>query len=422
MIMESKIKANLERRIQKLERPVYVVLPECHSANVQEAFRILLKYPMIRPVALSHAMLQSKLLDPLIDCCLEDYWTLTKAFYSKQCKKGRMTQEEVDQFDLDAARKELYEPLNLALMMTRYGYTDAEVGGVEVTTADHTRKTLYMIDKRQDQKNIVCCATVEFCEPHIINDTETNSVFEQKFMTVVDPALGKAAMEYSFLTAPTILKSLWDSNSITQEVYDAEIAKIEKEKKAYILLKVEQALTGLQRHKMLTNEPAIGAFVNHSTAGSDKMSIYARFLREEVIPAIIAKLEEVRDQDEYLKDAQFISQECQVEAASDIRIARKKAKDVPYAGYANVHVCSAVDAANQHFKTFMCFMDTVSMISWAGFRKPVYDLSRSASVDDIVLSSLIAVVQSSDCSDHPDREVWYNKTLEVFNQFHPEKA
>lgn len=416
--MESKIKANLEQRISQLDKPVYVVLPECHSTNVQEAFRVLQKYRNVRPIALSSEMLQSKQLDELIDSFVDEYWKLTKEFYEKQCKKGRMTQEAVDHFNLDAARKELYEPLNLALMMTRHGYADAEVGGVEVSTADHTRKTLYIIRKNPHQPNIVCSATVEFYHPHKIYNDETKSDYEQKFLTVVDPALGKPAMEYSFLTAPAILKSLLAENSISSEVYDREMQKIEKEKQAYIRLKVDQALTGLRRHTMLTNEPAIGAFVNHSTAGSDQMSIYVRFLREEVIPAIIKELDERRDTNEYFKNAHFIAQECQVEAASDPRIGRKKAKGVEYAGYANVHVCTAVDSANQHFKAFMGFIDTVSIISWSGFQKPVYDLSRSASVDDIVLSALIAVVQVGQCSDNPDRELWYHKTLEAFSNLY----
>ena len=66
----------------------------------------------------------------------------------------------------------------------------------------------------------------------------------------------------------------------------------------------------------------------------------------------------------------------------------------------------------------MGFMDTVSIISWSGFQKPVYDLSRSASVDDIVLSALIAVVQVSQCSDNPDRELWYHKTLDAFSNLY----
>ena len=85
--MESKIKANLEQRISQLNQPVYVVLPECHSANVQEAFRILQKYRNVRPIALSSEMLQSKQLDPLIDSFVDEYWQLTKEFYEKQCKK-----------------------------------------------------------------------------------------------------------------------------------------------------------------------------------------------------------------------------------------------------------------------------------------------------------------------------------------------
>lgn len=410
--MESQLYKNLEERLQKQQEPVYLVFPECHSLNVKEAAKSLGKYPNLKIIPLSSEILKEKDMEELIESFLPEYHEVTRMYYEKQCKKGRMEKKDLDAFDKEKARKELYDPLNFALMMVRKNYADAEIGGVEATTAEHTRRALYLVTKDPRKDNIVCSISMEFLHPIKIEDPKEGILREQKFLTLSDPALGKPAMEYGFLTSERLLKSLYDAASLSEENYKKNIEKVEEEKKNYIRLKNDQAISAMIWHKILTRERPVGVFLCHSTAGSDNTSIYVQFLRQEVIPAILKTLEEEKKHNPLLHDAVFLSQECQVEAASDPRIGRKKAKGEPYAGYANVHILGGVDAGNQHYKSLLTFTQIDSMICWSGFLKPIYDLSRSSPSKDIILSALVAANQAIPGPSFPEKERWQKKIYE----------
>lgn len=416
--MESKIGQHLQDQLQKLTKPVYVVFPEAYAGSIQDAITILKSYPQIRPIPLSPAILQTGLFDPLIDLLCEEFWQLTLQYMKKQLAKGRGSQEDVDAFTKANARKALYNPLNLALMLTYKGYADAEVGGFETSTAEHSRKGLYIVNKDPLQENIVCSVTVEFAKPHRIEDQHEGVIREQNFLTIVDPAMGKPSMEYGFIAGVPLLKSLLQAGSISQQVYQQSLDKLTDEKNKYIQLKVDQAIAALRMHKLLTGEAPIGAFITHSTAGSDELSPYIRFLREDVIPAIVSGLSKRKVDDPLLADASFIADECQVEAAADPRIARKKASKTLHAGYANVHVCASVVSANQHYKTFLAYEDIFSVICWTGFKKPIFDLSRSSPARDIVYSALMAALTAKETPPAPDRELWFEKANEIYQKVH----
>ncbi len=420
--MESKIEKNLQEQLQKLTKPVCVVFPEAYAGNIQDALAILKNFPQIRTIPLSPAILKTGAFDPLIDELCDEFWEITLQYMKKQMAKGRVTQEDIAQFTKEQARKALYEPLTLSLMMTRRGYADAEVGGFAASTADHSRKGLYIVNKDPNQENIVCSVTVEFAKPHRVEDQQEGVLREQSFLTIVDPAMGKPSMEYGFISGPQILKSLLDAGSITKEVYEQNIAKLQDEKNRYIQLKVDQSIAALRWHKLLTREAPVGAFITHSTAGSDELSPYIRFLREEVIPAVVTGLSKRKADDPMLQDASFIADECQVEAAADPRIARKKASKTLLAGYANVHVCASVVSANQHYKTFLAYEDILSTICWSGFKKPIFDLSRSSPVKDIVYSAMMAAALAKDISDIPNKEHWYQKAHEIYQTVHSYKV
>ncbi len=416
--MENKIGKHLQEHLQKITKPVYVVFPEAYAGNIQDAMAILKDYPQIRTIPLCNAMLKTGAFDSLIDSLCEEFWQLTLQYMKKQMAKGRVTQEEIDRFTKEQAKKALYDPLNLGLMMTKRGYADAEVGGYETSTAEHSRRGLYIVNKDPRQDNIVCSITIEFTKPHRVEDQHEGVLREQNFLTIVDPAMGRPSIEYTFISGVPLLKSLLQAGQISQEAYQENINKLLDEKTKYIQLKVDQAIAALRMHKILTGEAAIGAFITHSTAGSDELSPYIRFLREEVIPAIVQGLTKRKVDDAMLKDAEFVADECQVEAAADPRIARKKAGKTLHAGYANVHICASVVSANQHYKTFLAYDDILSTICWSGFKKPIFDLSRSSPVRDIVYSAMMAAILAQDCQELPDKEMWYQKANEVHQSIH----
>ena len=415
--MESKLGRNLQEKLRNLEKPVYIVFPEAYTGNVQDALIVLKQFSRVKPIPLSKAMIGTGSFDSLIDSFCPEFHEITYRYFEKQVTKGRYRQEDLDSFDLGKARELLREPLNLALMMVKKGYADAEVGGFEIGTPEHVRRGIYIVNKDMEQENIVCSATIEFLNPHKIEDKEEGILREQRCLTIVDPGLGKSSMEYGFLTGVNLLNPLYRGGHIPEKIYQGLMDKIREEKAGYIQSKVDQALSALRSHYVLTNELAVGAFITHSTAGSDEHSPYIHFIRGEVIPAIVKALEDRKQSDPLLQHATFISEECQVEAASDPRIGRKEVKEA-YAGFVNVHVCDSLVSANQHYTTFLSFGKIASVIRWIGFQKPIYDISRSFTVNDVVVSSMMAAISVKEPSLNAEKERLHAMANEIFSGIH----
>ncbi|MBR4231423.1 MAG: phosphate acetyltransferase [Bacilli bacterium] len=139
--------------------------------------------------------------------------------------------------------------------------------------------------------------------------------------------------------------------------------------------------------KTLTNNEAYVAMISHSTKGSAKHE----FVDKVVNATKIAK-EKYTD----LK----IEGELQVDAAIDREVAKLKCPDSDIAGKANVLVFPNLDAGNSAYKLVqrLAKAGAYGPIT-QGLNKPVNDLSRGCSIDDIVGAVAITVVQVQNISD-----------------------
>lgn len=139
--------------------------------------------------------------------------------------------------------------------------------------------------------------------------------------------------------------------------------------------------SGINARSLLGIEPKI-AFLSFATKGSashadvDKVKQAVTLARE-------------------LNPDFLIDGELQADAAVVPRVAAKKVKESDVAGQANVLVFPDLDAGNINYKLvqYMANAQAYGPIM-QGFARPVNDLSRGASVDDIVGVTAITVVQA----------------------------
>jgi phosphate acetyltransferase len=92
----------------------------------------------------------------------------------------------------------------------------------------------------------------------------------------------------------------------------------------------------------------------------------------------------------------------QYDAASVESVGRQKAPDSPVAGHANVFVFPDLNTGNTTYKAVQRSAHVVSIGPMLqGLRKPVNDLSRGASVDDIVYTIALTAIQASQSAAAP---------------------
>lgn len=127
--------------------------------------------------------------------------------------------------------------------------------------------------------------------------------------------------------------------------------------------------------KLLDDEPRL-AMLSFSTFGSGRKDETMTLMNE-----AIAKTRELRPE---IK----IDGEMQLDAAVNPRIGAKKAPESEVAGKANVLIVPDINAGNILYKSFEQFAGAkVAGPILLGFTKPVSDLSRGSTVEDVVLTA-----------------------------------
>ena len=142
------------------------------------------------------------------------------------------------------------------------------------------------------------------------------------------------------------------------------------------------AITTADNHKKLTGEDAYVAMLSFSTKGSAK---------HELIDKVIEATNIAKSKRPDLN----IDGELQFDAAIIDSIGKKKAPDSNVAGRANVLVFPDLQAGNIGYKIAQRLGDAEAVGPVVqGLKKPLFDLSRGCSVDDIVNTAAIACLMA----------------------------
>lgn len=146
---------------------------------------------------------------------------------------------------------------------------------------------------------------------------------------------------------------------------------------------VDIVLESAQSYKMLTDfEPKV-ALLSYSTKGSAKGDA-------------IDKLNNVLNELKNRKLDFDVDGEFQLDAAIIPEVAKLKAPDSKVAGHANVLIFPNLEAGNIGYKMAQRFGDTLAIGPVTqGLKKPVNDLSRGSSVDDIVGTIIVTCMQAN---------------------------
>ena len=320
-------------------QPRRVVLPEGADGRIQEAARRLKDEGIAEPILLGPRDMAGDMaggveganvdLDGITAIDPETSGDLDR--YAEAYAAGR------EKVDAKLARRLVRKPLYFAGMMVRLGEADAMVAGA----ANPTRRVI--------EAGLLTIG--------LKDGIETPSSF---FLMVVPDFQGdggEAGGDKAFIYADCAV----NVDPTAEELADIALA------------------SAASAEKLLDGEPRV-AMLSFSTRGS---------ARHERVEKITRALEIAKEKAPGLA----IDGEFQADSALIPAVAAKKVKgESPVAGQANVLIFPDLDSGNIGYKLtqYMAGAQAVGPIL-QGFAKPVADLSRGASTDDIIATAVIAL-------------------------------
>ena len=238
---------------------------------------------------------------------------------------------------LAVAKKLVRKPLAFCCMAVRQGDADGMVGGVDSATG-----------------SVISAATVA------VGYQEGLSTSSSFFIMIVPEFQGEKGKVFIFADCAVSVVPT------PRQLADIAVA------------------SGTNARNLLGLEPKI-AFLSFSTKGS---------AYHEDVDKVIEALRIAKE----LKPEFEMDGELQGDAAIVPKVAEKKAKGSPVAGKANVLIFPDLNAGNICYKLvqYLANAKAIGPIM-QGFARPVNDLSRGASVDDIMAVTAISVVQAQGC-------------------------
>lgn len=316
----------VEKLIEKAKsNPKRVAMAECDEVRTLQAARVVLDQGIAYPVLVSDPAVIQKTAESTgvsLDG-MEIVDTTDPA--AKENLLAQFMALEARELSEEEYRAKLEDPMGYAMMLEAVGKVDCSFQGVTNTTGDVLRMALKMIGLKEGVTTVSIFALVE---------TPGFNGPEGDVIVFADCALNREP-------APEALASI--------------------------------AIAAADNIRSIMGwEPRV-AFLSFSTDGSGKGE------RVDRIRAALTRIREIRP--DIKADGEF-----QLDAAIDPEVAKKKVKrESEVAGRANILIFPNLDAANIGIKLVQRFAHGLGVgHTLSGFRKPVADSSRGATVEEIV--------------------------------------
>lgn len=313
--------------------PRKIVYPEGEDERILTAASIVLKEKIARPVLLGQrSHIERIATERKID--IEDI-SIIRPQESEELEKYAINYcKKKRDIPISVAKRLVKKPLFFGAMMVSCDDADGMVGGIAHATASMLQ---------------VCGLAIGYQ-----NGISTPSSF---FVMVIPEALGEKDKLILFADCAV------NADPTAEQLADIAVA------------------TGRNAKKLLGIEPKI-AMLSFATKGSASHQLV-----DKVIEATKIAKEKAPD----LK----IEGELQADAALVQKVAVKKVKEDEVAGQANVLIFPDLNSGNIAYKLVQYLANAKAYGPvLQGFRKPVNDLSRGATIDDVVGVTAITVVQA----------------------------